>query len=564
MTELTGPANSDKGRQDAADVLLPVFGDQKSTHQSMQRQAVDMNDDLKPVPGFLQGVPVPILKVISFVCGRELVVPKVQKQTFNITCNLIPLSFAILFACVMVGLTVVAWVFAANLLAPIGLIFQLEVIVLVIAAALKLKLSITEDGIKADSAIHKDSLYKRSFRSWSDLHSVRLRKLKTPAHLLARLRLTREARLNKRSITHEVLNFFGKGWNQQGFLILDFKSGGNIPLPLAGLSGESLEDLFLSMSRFADPMTMNPDVISLQRDILTGQELQLGDSYTKMWEDSLKNSFEVTNFVPLLGGQSLRSGQLKILMLLACGGMSSVYLARDGEGKRFVVKEIAVPTEHSDEARKKIHELFAREAQILARLDHAQIVKVVDHFVENSRDYLILEFVPGLTLRQHVQMTGKFSEKEVTSIARQIAQVLGYLHAHEPPIIHRDITPDNLIIREPDRTITLIDFGAANEFIGSVTGTLIGKQCYIPPEQFQGKAVPQSDIYAAGATLHFLLTGQDPEPISCSHPKEVIKEISSTMDDVVAAATAVEVKDRFPSVEAMLAMLDGKLLEKRS
>ncbi len=550
MTELTGPANNDMGRQGASsEVLAPLFG---AVGPSQQEDLTG----LKPVPSYLRGLPLPLLKIVSFLCGRDLVIAVEEKQAFKIKCNLIPTSFVVLFATIMGGLTVLAWVFAANLLAPIGLVFQLGVVVFVMAAASKLKLSITEDGLKADSAIHKDSLYTRSFRGWNDLHSVRLRKLKTPARILERLRLTREARLNRRSFRHEVLNFFGKGWNQQGFLILDFKSGGNVPLPLAGLSGESLEDLFVALSRFADPMTMNPDVIALQRDILTGQELQLSDNYTKMWEDSLKHSFEVTNFVPLLGGESLKNGELKILMLLACGGMSSVYLARDSFGKRFVVKEIAVPTEHSDVARRKIHELFAREAQILARLDHEQIVKVVDHFVENSRDYLILEFVPGLTLRQHVQMTGKFTEKEVITIGRQIAQVLSYLHKHEPPIIHRDITPDNLIIREPDRMITLIDFGAANEFIGSVTGTLIGKQCYIPPEQFQGKAVPQSDIYAAGATLHFLLTGEDPEPISSSHPKETIKEISSAIDNVVAKATAVEAAQRYKSVEELLEALD--------
>lgn len=549
MTELTGQATAENQQDGSADILRPALASESSSPVSDQRP-------ITPVPSVLASLPMPLLRAISWLCGREIVPAPKPEVIFKISCNLIPLSLAMMFAFGMVGLTILAWVFAANLLAPIGLIFQLIVIILVIGAALKLKLAISEEGIVADSAIHKDSLYNRHIRSWDDLHSVRLRKLKTPARLLERIRMTKEARLNRRSPAQLFLEFLGRGWNQQGFLILDFKSGGNIPLPLAGLSCESMENLFLSLSRFADPMTMNPDVISLQRDILTGQELQLGDNYTRMWEDSLRHSFEVTNFVPLLGGQSLKGGELKVLMLLSCGGMSSVYLARDKEGKRFVVKEIAVPTEHSDDARRKIHELFAREAQILARLDHEQIVKVVDHFVENSRDYLILEFVPGLTLRQHVQMTGKFSEKEVVSIARQLAQVLEYLHGQEPPIIHRDITPDNLIIREPDRVITLIDFGAANEFIGSVTGTLIGKQCYIPPEQFQGKAVPQSDIYAAGATLHFLLTGEDPEPISCSHPKDLVKEVSNSMDGIVAKCTAVDVEDRFCRVKEMLDALD--------
>ena len=104
-------------------------------------------------------------------------------------------------------------------------------------------------------------------------------------------------------------------------------------------------------------------------------------------------------------------------------------------------------------------------AQILSRLDHPNIVRVVDHFVENARNYLILEFVPGLTLRQSVQISGRFDEPAVVATAEQIAGILQYLHSIDPPVIHRDITPDNIVIKEPDKTVTLIDFGAANEYV---------------------------------------------------------------------------------------------------
>jgi serine/threonine-protein kinase len=330
--------------------------------------------------------------------------------------------------------------------------------------------------------------------------------------------------------------------------------------PLAGFSSEGLEKLFLAISRWADPMTLNPEVIALQRNIFAGQELSLSSSFTRMWEESLSQRFEVTNFVPLMGGQTLRDGEFTVLMLLACGGFSSIYLVRDREGNRLVLKEMIVPANGNDASLKKVHEMFAREATILAKLDHPSIVKVLDHFVETGRNYLALEFVPGLTLRQHVEMRGPFEEEDVRAIGKEICNLMQYLHELDPPIIHRDITPDNIILREPDRRLMLIDFGAANEAVAKVTGTLIGKQCYIPPEQFQGKAVEQSDIYAVGATLQFLLTGQDPEPISSSHPRAVKPAVSPAMDELVSGATATSVEERIGSARELAKALDVTLI----
>lgn len=475
-------------------------------------------------------------------------------QFLEITCNLIPVSQAVAIVAVLVGVSTISWFTIAvnSSFGVISAIFQFMAIPVIIHAAMKLKLRLSQDGLTAKSGLHRESMYNRNTRSWDDLHSVRLRKLISPKLLLERMRNTKENRLARRHFADSL----GSKWMQEGFLIMDFTSGGMIAFPLAGFSPESLENLFLALSRWADPMTLNPDVISLQRDILSGQTLQLSDSYTKMWEDSLRTRFEVTNFVPLVGGQELQDGALKILMHLACGGLSSVYLARDKQGNRCVVKEMAVPNDDGDTTLDKVHEMFAREAQFLARLDHPNIVKVKDHFVENSRDYLVLEFIPGLTLRQQVQMHGPFAEAEVKDIARQIAGILVYLHGNDPPIIHRDLTPDNLVVREPEKSICLIDFGAANEFISNVTGTLIGKQCYIPPEQFQGQAVPQSDLYALGATMHYLLTACDPEPISVSHPKQTINSISDEMNHLVEKLTETDPKERVQSASELLTLLE--------
>ena len=210
------------------------------------------------------------------------------------------------------------------------------------------------------------------------------------------------------------------------------------------------------------------------------------------------------------------------------------------------------PIDNDAQALHKVHQMFAREAAFLTRLNHPNIVKVLDHFIEGNRDYLVLEFIPGLTLRQQVQLSGPFPEQHVIEIGKHIARILYYLHGLQPPLVHRDLTPDNLIIREPERTIALIDFGAANEFVGKVTGTLIGKQCYIPPEQFRGHATPQSDIYALGATLYFLLTGVDPTPITVSRPCTIEPAISEHLDEVIAKATAIELDNRFATAMELL------------
>src|SRR5262249_51278705 len=115
-----------------------------------------------------------------------------------------------------------------------------------------------------------------------------------------------------------------------------------------------------------------------------------------------------------------------------------------------------------------------------------------------------------------------------------------------------------------DGEVFLIDFGAANEYVGVATGTLVGKQAYIAPEQFRGKAAPQSDIYALGGTMHFLLTGEDPQALSSSHPRAINKNVSDAIDELVAEATRLELADRIASAhelsDRISALLPGTVL----
>lgn len=223
-----------------------------------------------------------------------------------------------------------------------------------------------------------------------------------------------------------------------------------------------------------------------------------------------------------------------------------------------VIKEAVVPANADEHTHKKAAELFEREARFLIKLDHPHIAKVFDHFTENNRSYMVLEYIRGLDLRQLVKQNGPQPEPLVLRWAKQIAEILTYLHSQDPPIIHRDLTPDNLVRREDD-TITLIDFGAANEFVGNATGTMVGKQAYIAPEQLRGKANLSSDIYALGGTMYFLLTGKDPEALMSSHPKSVAPEISDELDKIIASCTELEAADRPQSAES-LAQTIGEIL----
>jgi len=324
-----------------------------------------------------------------------------------------------------------------------------------------------------------------------------------------------------------------------------------LDLPLLSMSSAAQEKIFLAISRWANPLLLTNEVLALQKEILTRNLLCTDSSYTQIWQDSL-NAFEATNYVPLQGGSSLQDQNYTVLMLLACGGMSSIYLVQDKRGKRFVLKELAIGVDEGQNILVKLHEIFAREAKYLAQLNHPNIVKVIDCFVEGERDYLVLEYIPGLTLRQFVQSHGALAQKQVIEIGKQMTALLSYLHELLPPLLHRDFTPENLILREPDGAVCLIDFGTASEYVGEATGTVVGKQCYISPEQFQGQPSPASDIYALGATLYFLLVGNDPPALTQLHPGLLNQNIDQRLDLLVSKCTDLDPDQRFASARAVL------------
>lgn len=337
-------------------------------------------------------------------------------------------------------------------------------------------------------------------------------------------------------------------------LVLGFQPNVLLSLDIVHLPPGQLEELLLAIELWGTGCERSAELKEYQRSLDKGDKQIAG--YTKMWQDELGRRFTVTTFVPLEPGKLIQNGRLKIIRQLAFGGLSAIYLVQKNETEMFVLKEAVVPASADPDARAMAEQHLKREAKMLFGLSHPDIARVLDHFVEDDRHYLLMEYIHGQDLRQHVKQNGPCSEALVLQWAIKIAQILKFLHGQNPPVVHRDLTPDNLVLKN-DGQLFLIDFGASNEFVGTATGTLVGKQAYIAPEQLRGKTVPQSDFYALGGTLHFLLTGRDPIPLSQADIRAILPDISPAMEKLIQDLTAFEKEDRPLDAEKLLIDLEN-------
>ncbi len=249
----------------------------------------------------------------------------------------------------------------------------------------------------------------------------------------------------------------------------------------------------------------------------------------------------------------------EIVAVQGIGGMGAVYQARDlrfGATNRVVAVKEMMNSAPDPRLRKLSVQNFEREANILATLSHPAIPKIFDFFTEGSRSYLVIEFIDGKTLEEMLDERRKpFGSDEVLNWALQVCDVLSYLHAHRPPVIFRDMKPDNLMLR-PDGRIMVIDFGIAKVFEQGQRGTMIGTEGYSPPEQYRGITDPRGDLYALAATLHHLLTARDPRleaPFTFhERPIQVFNAaVSAEVQAAVMKALAYSVEDRYPSAGEM-------------
>lgn len=217
-------------------------------------------------------------------------------------------------------------------------------------------------------------------------------------------------------------------------------------------------------------------------------------------------------------------------------------------------------------------EMFEREAKTLQQLTHPRIPKYIDYFtLESAAEYeciLIQECIEGVTLQERIEKGWRGTEAEILDIFLQLVDILAYLHALQPPMIHRDINPKNIILSE-NNEVFLVDFGAVHEIIRTTFfggSTIVGTFGYIPFEQFAGAAVPASDFYAAGATLLYMLTHSQPsdfpvENLQIKLPSDA--NISVNVRRLLEGLLAPSLETRISSKDEVKEILEARVRAER-
>lgn len=254
--------------------------------------------------------------------------------------------------------------------------------------------------------------------------------------------------------------------------------------------------------------------------------------------------------------------QYQVLRILGQGGMGTTYLAWDWQGKIAGHPQLLVLKQMNADMAKiaKAQELFEREANTLKCLSHPGVPKYYDFFVEGGKKYLAMELVHGQDLEKLIYLKGPVTPSQGINWMIQTCDILGYLHSQDPPLIHRDIKPANLIVRNSHNRIVVLDFGAVKE-IGTAPGTRIGAEGYCAPEQERGQPLTQSDLYAIGPTLIFLLTGESPFKFYRQRGRNFrfevgkVPTITPQLREVIDRVTEPLPRDRYQTAKELAAAL---------
>ena len=254
----------------------------------------------------------------------------------------------------------------------------------------------------------------------------------------------------------------------------------------------------------------------------------------------------------------------KIVQSLGEGGMADVYLAID----TIINREVAIKVLRGEMGNDPVTLLrFQREANAASKLNHENVVQVYDVGTYEERHFIVMEYIRGRTLKQLIQIRGALHKEEALSIMKQLLSAIA--QAHKCNIIHRDIKPQNVLVKD-DGTVKITDFGIAlahNAVQLTQTDSVLGSAHYLPPEVTRGEtATNQSDIYSLGIVFYELLcgnvpfTGDNPVQIAMKHLSEEIPSIRDfnpslpqSIENIILKATAKNKKFRYQDVESMLA-----------
>lgn len=258
---------------------------------------------------------------------------------------------------------------------------------------------------------------------------------------------------------------------------------------------------------------------------------------------------------------SLVDGKYKILSEIGHGGMSVVYMAiNEKANKTWAVKEVRKDGRMDFNI---VRQGLMAEIDTLKRLKHPYLPSIVDVIEDDETFIIVMDYVEGRSLDKILEEHGVQQESGVVEWAKQLCDVLGYLHSRTPAIIYRDMKPANVMLK-PDGTVTLIDFGTAKNYeinYGETTG--IGTIGYAAPEQYIGSGLgrtdARTDIYCLGMTLYHLLTGQDPcrNLISDTSIRAVNPALSRGLDSIIRKCTAHQPEDRYQSCEELMYDLEN-------
>ncbi len=243
----------------------------------------------------------------------------------------------------------------------------------------------------------------------------------------------------------------------------------------------------------------------------------------------------------------------EILKEIGRGGMSVVYLANDTRlNRNWAVKEVRKKGNgKNDEV--IINSLLA-EANMVKRLDHPALPRIVDIIDNGETIYIVMDFIEGEPLSKILGDCGPQPEEKVIGWAMQICDVLSYLHSQKPPVIYRDMKPANIMLK-PNGNISIIDFGIAREYKeqNPADTTILGTKGYAPPEQYTGQTDARSDIYALGMTMHHLLTGVDPgNGGPCKPVRQLNPGLSEGIETIIAKCVEPAAENRYQSCDELL------------